>query len=80
MIEINERLKNVASCEGGDHSSRGKSTLIDPKHITMEAYSRVGAAKAEFDTWGEDIEDFVNRMFPKGGANSDQNEKEQWGD
>ena len=38
--------------------------MIDPKHITIEAYSGVGAAKADCDTWRGDIEDFVNRFCP----------------
>ena len=64
-IEINERLKNAASSQGGDHSGVGKSTFIHPKHITIEAYSGAGAAKADCDTWRGGIADFVNRVFPQ---------------
>ena len=44
-IEINERLKNAASSRGGDHSSREETTLISPKHITIEAHSEIGALR-----------------------------------
>ena len=63
MEDINHRL-GAGGGDGGPPRGGKDATLIDPKYIQVGTYDGEGKSRGDYENWREELEDFINKIFP----------------